>query len=326
MYPIETRDNFLVLTPDGVGSTYLQRSLTVYLQCAGLDYWNTHELLNGLGNQDGNLYKNWKYQYTQSLDEICNLLLVTGNLLVSRIARYHITNRLEERKEDYTAFYKECNRKFNTILFCERDPFEYALSWSIRNQSGLLNVYSVDERIDAHGVDVKQPIDLDFFQNKLDQYAEYEYWAQDNFAITKKVNYDDLHNNVDQQMQMITGLTHTVKDRTGITLQDYSRYRYLLSMYKQTKNQEYVFNAIDVLDEMCNLHGIIEALNHTRRLPTRMPIKMNTMANKRSRTTNFDQAVERFNKWALRGNRHAVITEEIISNKMQTEKQIYVNK
>ena len=48
--PIEPRTNYLILTPDGVGSTYLQRALTVYLQCADLDYWNTHELLNGLGN------------------------------------------------------------------------------------------------------------------------------------------------------------------------------------------------------------------------------------------------------------------------------------
>tara|TARA_R110002124_G_scaffold102307_2_gene250370 strand:- start:1146 stop:2123 length:978 start_codon:yes stop_codon:yes gene_type:complete len=324
MLPVETRNNYLILTPDGVGSTYLQRALTVYLQCADLDYWNTHELLNGLGNQDGNLYKHW-IGYSQSLSEICNLLLVTGNFLVSRIARYHITSRLEEHDEDYSIFYKECKRKFNNIVFCERDPFEYALSWGIRHKSGLLNVYSVAERIGAHGVGVKEPINLDYFQSKLDQYAEYEYWAQDNFNITKKVNYDDLHNNVDQQLQDITGLEHTVKDKTGMSLQDYSRYRYLLSMYKQTKDTQYFFNGIDIIDEMCNLHGMIEQLHHTLRLPTIMPIKMNTMANKRSRVTNFDQAVEVYNTWALKGNRHAVVTEEIIKNKVDTEKQIYAD-
>ena len=40
--------NFLVLTPDGVGSTYLQRALTVYLNASGKEYYNSHELLNGL--------------------------------------------------------------------------------------------------------------------------------------------------------------------------------------------------------------------------------------------------------------------------------------
>ena len=326
MYPIETRTNYLILTPDGVGSTYLQRALTVYLQCADLDYWNTHELLNGLSSQDGNLYKDWTHNYSQSLIEICNLLLVTGNFLVSRIARYHITSRLKEHDEDYSILYKECNRKFNNILFCERDPFEYALSWSIRSKSGKLNVYSVTERIDTHGVGVKEPIDLDYFQSKLDQYAEYEYWAEDNFNITKKINYDDLHNNVDQLMQHITGLTHSVEDRFGISLQDYSRYRYLVSMYKQTKDTQYFFNGIDVIDEMCNLHVIIKRLQYTLRLPTTMPIKMNTMANKRSRVTNFDQAVETYNNWALKGNRHAIVTEETISNKIDTEKQIYADR
>ena len=325
MLPVETRNNYLVLTPDGVGSTYLQRALTVYLQCADLDYWNTHELLNGLGVEDGNLYKDFTHEYSQTIADICHKLLITGNLLVSRIARYHITNRLAEREENYADLYRECNRKFNTIIFCERDPFEYALSWSIRKNSGKLNVYSVAERIDAHGVGVKEPIDLEYFQNKLDQYAEYEYWVQDNFNITKKINYDDLHNDVDQQMQAITGLDHTVKDKTGMSLQDYSRYRYLLSMYKQTKDSQYFFNGIDVIEQMCNLHGMIERLDYTRRLPTPMPIKMNTMANKRSRVTNFDQAVKTYNDWALKGNRHAIVTEEIIRNKIDTEKQIYVD-
>ena len=135
MYPVETRNNFLVLTPDGVGSTYLQRALTVYLQCAELDYWNTHELLNGLGVEDGNLYKEWASpRYKQLVKDICDKLLVTGNFIVSRLAHYHILRRLALREEDYSILYKECNRKFNTIIFCERSPFEYALSWSIRNK------------------------------------------------------------------------------------------------------------------------------------------------------------------------------------------------
>ncbi len=326
MYPVETRNNYLVLTPDGVGSTYLQRALTVYLQCADLDYWNTHELLNGLGIEDGSLYKDFTHEYSQTVEDICNKLLITGNFLVSRIAHYHVLGRQKLREENYADLYRECNRKFNTIIFCARDPFEYALSWGIRHKSGLLNVYSVAQRIETHGVGVKEPIDLDYFQSKLDQYAEYEYWAQDNFNITKKVNYDDLHNDVDQQMQDITGLDHTVKDKTGMSLQDYSRYRYLLSMYKQTKDMQYFFNGIDVIEQMCNLHGMIEQLDYTRRLPTTMPIKMNTMANKRSRVTNFDQAVKTYNDWALKGNRHAIVTEEIIRNKIDTEKQIYVDR
>jgi len=69
--------NYLILTPHGVGSTYLQRALTVYLNSAELDYWNTHELLNGLSLLEGNLYNEeleYSQRYSQTIPEICELL------------------------------------------------------------------------------------------------------------------------------------------------------------------------------------------------------------------------------------------------------------
>ena len=311
MYPVETRNNFLVLTPDGVGSTYLQRALTVYLQCADLDYWNTHELLNGLGIEDGNLYKDWKPEYTQTVEKICDMLLVTGNFLVSRIAHYHIKNRLERRVEDYNILYKECNRKFNTILFCERDPFEYALSWSIRKNAGINNVYSIEQRIKTHGGGVKEPVDIDFFTRKLEQYGEYEYWAEDNFKIAYTVNYDEMHQNVDSVMQTITGMKHTT------FLQDYSRLRYLAS--KDQYNGE-------SLEEICKMHAMVDKLQYTKRMPTTMPLKMNTMIDKQKRVTNFFDAVDVYNTWASKGNRHQPLTEDGLVDTIAKEQSIYADK
>ena len=323
---MESRNNYLILTPDGVGSTYLQRALTVYLQFAGLDYWNTHELLNGLGNNNGSLYKDFSIGHSQPLEEICNLLLVTGNLLVSRVANYYVDYRRNElgNNEDYDIFYKECKRKFNTVLFCERDPFEYALSWSIRDKSKKLNVYSVNERITAHGINVAQEIDLDYFQKKLAQYIRYEYWASENFNVTKKVNYNDLHNNVDLTMQNITGLTHSIEEKIGISLQDYSRYMYLSSLYLQTNDPKYVNgNCIKQLESMCALYSKIDNLHSTQRLPTTMPLKMNTLVDKRSRVTNFNQAVDTYNAWASKSNRYKEVTDESINKKIKQEQQIY---
>ena len=310
MYPVETRNNFLVLTPDGVGSTYLQRALTVYLQCANLDYWNTHELLNGLEIKDGNLYKNWAGKYNQTVEEICRMLLVTGNFLVSRLAHYHVKSRSKLRVEDYDILYKECNRKFNTIIFCERDPFEYALSWSIRNSSGTNNVYSIEERKRTHGTDVKEPVDIDFFTRKLEQYGEYEYWAEDNFEITHIVNYNSLHQNVDSVMQTITGMTHTT------FLQGYSQLRYLASKNQYTGES---------LDNILNIHGLIERLHATNRMPTTMPLKMNTMEDKQKRVTNFFEAVDVYNTWASKGNRHQSVTKEGIADMITKEQLIYAN-
>ena len=89
--------NFLVLTPDGVGSTYLQRALTVYLNASGPDYYNTHELLNGVElDFNGNLYKKMK-GYSQSLSEICELLKSNKAKIISRLAQYRIDGRLAGR-------------------------------------------------------------------------------------------------------------------------------------------------------------------------------------------------------------------------------------
>jgi hypothetical protein len=311
MLPIETRNNYLILTPDGVGSTYLARALTVYLQSVDLDYWNTTDLLYGLDIIDGNLC-NWEFSgYDQTLEDIRHKLLITGNLLVCRVAHYLVLNRLKIRKEDYSILYNECGRKFNTVLFCERDPFEYALSWSINRQTGRRNVFSIAERIDIHGAGVREPVDLDYFQSKLTQYSRYEYWAEDNFDITHTVNYDELHQNVDSVMQKITGMTHTT------FLQDYSRLRYIAS--KDQYNGE-------SLEDICKMHSMIDRLNYSRRLPTTMPLKMNTMADKQKRITNFFEIVDVYNQWASKGNRHQAVTETQLTDTIAKEEKIYDNK
>jgi len=313
--------NYLILTPDGVGSTYLQRALTVYLHSAGLDYWNTHELLNGLDLLDGNLRKDWNLEYSQTIPEICGLLESTSNSLVSRIAQYHITNRLRKNKEDYQQFYNACNKKFDKIFYCIRDPFEYALSWSIRERTNTLNVYSVKERINIHGEDIKQTIDLEYFNRKLEQYSNYEYWAEDNFNITRAVNYDDSHRDVDGIMKELTGLDHNVEDRFGISLQEYSTIRYMTSMYMQTKDKKYICNREQAAGAT-QLKKFIKSLVPNK-LPNEIPVKMNTMQDKQKRVINFDDAVEVYNKWTSTTNSHMPISQEDIAQKISTENKIY---
>ena len=313
--------NYLILTPDGVGSTYLQRALTMYLHSAGLDYWNTHELLNGLDLLDGNLYKDFNLGYSQTIPEICELLQSTSNSLVSRIAQYHITRRLKEKKENYQQFYDACNKKFDKIFYCVRDPFEYALSWSIRLNTNILNVYSIKQRISVHGEDIKQTLDLEYFNRKLEQYSAYEYWAEDNFNITRAVNYDDNHQDVDSMMKELTGLDDSVEDRFGISLQDYSTIRYMTSMYMQTKDKKYICNREQAAGAT-QLKKFIQSLVPNK-LPNEIPVKMNTMQDKQKRVVNFNDAVEVYNKWTSTTNSHMPISQEDIAQRISTESKIY---
>ncbi len=313
--------DYLILTPDGVGSTYLQRALTVYLHSAGLDYWNTHELLNGLGLQEDNLCKKWDIQYSQTLQEVCALLGSTKNNLVSRIAQYHITCRLETNKENYQQLYDACNNKFDKIFYCVRDPFEYALSWSIRRNTDLANVYSIKERINVHSEETKQILDLAYFNRKLQEYSAYEYWAEDNYNITRAVNYDDIHRDVDSMMKELTGLDHNVEDRFGISLQEYSTVRYMTSLYMQTKDKKYLCRK-DQAAGTIQLKKFIQSLL-SNKLPNEIPVKMNTMQDKQKRVTNFDDAVEVYNKWTTTTNSHMPISQEDIAQTILTESKIY---
>jgi hypothetical protein len=315
--------NYLILTPDGVGSTYLQRALTVYLHSAGLDYWNTHELLNGLGLLEENLYKDFNLGYSQTVPEICELIQSTNNSLVSRIAQYHIYGRLKNKKENYQQFYNACNKKFDKIFYCTRDPFEYALSWSIRNNTNVLNVYGIKERISVHGEDVKQTLDLKYFNQKLEQYSAYEYWAKDNFNITRAVNYDDNHCDVDSMMKELTGLDHNVEDRFGVSLQEYSTVRYMTSMFVQTKDKKWIPEK-NKCKGTVELHKFIRkiAFDHYK-MPSNIPVKMNTMQDKQKRVTNFDDTVEVYNKWTSTTNSHMPISSEEITKRIALESKIY---
>lgn len=316
--------NYLVLTPDGVGSTYLQRALCVYLNSAGLDYWNTHELLNGLGLYQGNLCKKFELHHSQTVSEICDLITSTKNNLVSRIAQYHITGRLKKRKENYQNLYDTCNTKFDKIFYCTRDPFEYALSWSIRQKTNTLNVYSVEERNQIHGEEIKHIIDLNFFKNKLKKYSDYEYWAEDNFNITRTVGYNDMHHSVDAMMKELTGLDHNVKDRFEISLQDYSTFRYNSSLYTQNRNPQCIPSKGINLAGKLALHKFIDKIDYAEnKMPDGFPIKMNTLQDKQNRIKNFEDSVDTYNKWTTTTNSHTSISQQDIDERIITESKIY---
>tara|TARA_Y100001972_G_C7637921_1_gene320380 strand:- start:349 stop:1305 length:957 start_codon:yes stop_codon:yes gene_type:complete len=313
-------DNYLILTPDGVGSTYLQRALTVFLNSANLNYYNTHELLNGLNVTNGNLIKEYSDK-VQSLDEICNLLKSTNNKLVSRVAQYQVVERTKKQKEDYKTFYNCCAEKFNKIISCTRDPFEYSLSWSLRYATGIKNVWTVKDRLDIHDLNTHHHINLDFFTKKLQQYFDYEYWMMDNFNITNTINYDDLHTDVDYAMQKLTGLDHSVIQNFGISLQDYSHVRYMTSMYKQTKDKKYMFE--NNVKNFVVLHKFITDLIKDKKLPNGIPIKMNTLHDKKKRVKNFESVLDTYNNWASKTNSHKVITLTQIQDRIRKENVIY---
>ena len=149
--------NYLILTPDGVGSTYLQTSLTVFLNDSGRSYTNTHEIAAGLELSKRNTIVKTKHtvprgpdfrhiRYGQPLEEV--IFMLNNNKvepLVSRLAHYVMLWREENQKYNTKRWYNFLNFHYGKIFYCIRDPFEYAMSWGIRDTNKLRNVYSIDE-------------------------------------------------------------------------------------------------------------------------------------------------------------------------------------
>lgn len=314
--------NYLVLTPDGMGSTYLQRLLTVYLNLAGHDYTNTHELLNGLELTDDGLKKNFSFGYSQSVEEIVNLLKANTSNIVSRVADYHVRNRQGERPEDYRSFYEQCNEVFPVQIMCMRDPFEYALSWGIRNISEKLNVYSIRERIDTHPENINYTVDRAFFISKLIHYSQYTYWCKDNFNITHVVNYNNLQSGADDILKNITGLDHNVSELAGISIEYYNKVFYNASLSFQTGNKDLIPNK-NLVMKVLKLRSYQNELINAGRLISTIPHKMNTLADKSKKVQNFNTLIEVYNNWAENRNDVETISLEQIENQIVKENQLY---
>ena len=109
--------NILVLTPDGVGSTFLQRALTTCIHLQNKSVCNSHELTNGIISINNRVQKTvpFKSRYDQSLTEIIKILKTNKTkYFISRLAKYHIDNRKDTPKE-CKVFYTFLNKYFDLL-------------------------------------------------------------------------------------------------------------------------------------------------------------------------------------------------------------------
>ena len=230
--------NVLILTPDRVGSTLLQRLVTIYMLRKGGDkpIINLHELTNGLMKYYSPLFNkevlgkpsdNKEWGYYQSLTEITDLLNSVDHYKTSRLAHYHIKNRQDSIAEQ-VPFYNYLNDNFY-IISCQRDNlFEHALSWVIQSHSKKLNVYSAGEKINSysdiykHGLTATQ----EGLNKYLTQYLDYTKWVDNHFNVQSYFNYDKDLSNIEQYILgldfMREHTENTWKDMFGQSWEDWN--------------------------------------------------------------------------------------------------------
>ena len=287
--------NYLVLTPDGVGSTILQRLITMTLYLEQHNVVNTHELTNGLELKDGIVVKNFDLRYTQSLGEIANILRNSQaqTLLVSRLAKYHLDNR-KDSANDCQDFYRFIHEHYEKKIMCVRENiFEYAMSWSIRERSGILNVANKEDRIKVSQV---SEVDENYFIQKCQHYVKYLEWMEHNFSDVEIVSYENMIKHSDAVMEKITGYRNTFTNRVGLPLSSILSKEYDFLRNKSRSNlsineSKALVRYRMVFNEMLNKNIVISA-----------PLKNTTLTDKKKQIKNFDACLEKFYKFAKNYN------------------------
>lgn len=292
---LNTHMNYLILTPDGVGSTILQRLITMTLYLENCDVMNTHELTNGLRLENNVAMKDFNIGYGQSLIEIANILQESEpqTSLVSRVAKYHLDSR-KDPIDDCRTFYRFLHEHFDKKIMCVRENiFEYAMSWSIRERSGVLNVYEKEDRIKVSQV---TEVDEKYFIDKCKQYVKYIEWIETYFPNVIKISYEDTVKKSDEIMQKITGYTNTFIDKFGKSLSFVlaSEYDFL----KRRRQSNLTFDESKALSKykiLCN--EMVDS-----KIISSIPWKNTTLADKKKQIKNFDKCLDKFYKFSKNHN------------------------
>lgn len=292
--------NTLILTPDGVGSTILQRLLTMTLYLEKNNVINTHELTNGLCLKKGILAKDFNLKYSQKLEEIAELVEKSdkSTQIISRLAKYHLDAR-KDKIQSQKTFFKFLDCFYQKKIMCIRNNiFEYALSWSIRERSAILNVY---DRKDKRSVMKVSEVDEDYFLKKCNEYVGYVYWVQDNFPDVIQISYEDVVTNSDSTIEKITGYKDTFDKNFGANLSLILRMEYDFFNSLITKNNK-KFSYTQDEKKALILYKKLSTILINRKIIINHPIKNTTLGDKKKQIKNFDQCLDKFYSFSKNHN------------------------
>jgi len=338
--------NVMVLTPDCVGSTLLQRAITIQMILSDFDkpVINLHELTNGitsyysyelnrviLGKNRNSAININESGYNQTLQQIIELLDSADHYKTSRLAYYHILRR-NDNLTDQKTFYQYISDNFFIISARRRNLFEYSLSWVLRNISKRLNVYNVDQKV-YNFIDMyRDPIivDPERLVNHLEEYKQYLNWAEMNFDINSNFYYEDHIQDLEKyilNLPIFNGKSKNTWNNTfGLTFDDYNKCHKSTSdigsialssdNIKQLTFDKKENTTESLVDKITNNLPVSQqefyfknkekydkatmSINHMVKLGllvTPLPIKKQTLREKKHIIKNFYECVDVYNEW-----------------------------
>ena len=267
---------------------------------------NLHELTNGidkfwspdfnreiLGKPD---FLKGNRGYYQSLQEVVALLDSVDHYKTARLSEYHIMNR-KDSIADQLPLYRYLNENF-FIISCQRqNVFEQSISWAINKITNKLNVYRASEKIQTFAQIYKDPINIDLKSliDSLDMYCNYNFdqefndWNRCHYLMAD-LGTLALENHQDP-VKLLSGPAENISTKFAVLTDQKSQ---SLVSHLPVVYQEFVANHAAKYVE---IKGVIEQMESLGILTGGLPMKKQTMAEKKHIVKNFNECVDVYNKW-----------------------------
>lgn len=230
------KKNILILTPDGVGGTFLKNVTFFYSQFNNeiplIDASHIELGIELNDNKTGFIRKKLAGD-NQAWSEINDIIELADFPMIAKISYHNFAKRNDHG--DFKKFAEYLNKNFYIISANRKNLFEHALSWSVNHITDLLNVFDHDDKINtfARFYTNKICIDPDIIEMYLENYVEYKKWCNEYFDIDSSYIYEDHVKNIENYILSLPIFEDSKKiswyEKFGITFNDWNYCHYQLS-------------------------------------------------------------------------------------------------
>ena len=276
---MQIKKNILFLTPDAVGSTFVERLTTICSQFYKFDkpVVNTGHIEIGLKkilDDNSNTIRlacayDSEITYSQDPLEIIENLESLESYKISKLSAHNMIPRTDLNSENVKKLYKYLNDNFLIVLCRKKNLFDYALSWAISDVTGQSNVVSAVEKFSTLSLYHEEKISINPIKIKkvLDNYKFYVDWCNTNFNVDQVYEYEtnikDIENYIFSFPLFSNQTLITWKDKFGINFKDWNQCRYLATDITSLTHQKnnYFYNLIDAVHVKVDEPAILEKVS-----------------------------------------------------------------